>query len=64
MIRPARPTMNHGNATSALKTAMRGASAARGANRAVQGRTAAAATASVQQRTFIAPAYNLAKKVR
>lgn len=52
--------MNHGNASSALKTAMRGASAARGINRSVQGR----AVVHLQQRTFIAPAYNLAKKVR
>ena len=52
--------MNHGHASSALKTAMRGASAARGANRAVQRHAAV----GIQQRTFIAPAYNLAKKVR
>ncbi|CAM9317431.1 unnamed protein product [Ectocarpus sp. 6 AP-2014] len=52
--------MNHGNASSALKTAIRGASAARGTSRAaVQGR----AIANVQQRTFITPAYNLAKKI-
>lgn len=53
--------MNHRNTSSALKTAMRSASVARGANRAVPGRAVAA---SLQQRTFITPAYNLAKKVR
>lgn len=53
--------MNHGNASSALKTAIRGASTARGTSRAAfQGR----AVANAQQRTFITPAYNLAKKVR
>lgn len=54
--------MHRGNAApSALKTAMRGASATRGTGRAVQGR---AVVNPQQQRAFIAPAYNLAKKVR
>ncbi len=54
--------MNRGSAaSSALKTAMRGASATRGTGRSVQGR---ALVNPQQQRAFIAPAYNLAKKVR
>jgi len=54
--------MNRGTtAPSALKTAMRGVSATRGAGRAVKGR---AFVGPQQQRAFIAPAYNLAKKVR
>lgn len=50
--------MNHSNTSSALKTAMRGVAPAR---RAVQRR--AVIGTQQQERAFIAPAYNLAKKV-